>query len=158
MKKGIISVLAATAGIAAGAAGVSYLMNKEVKFQKNKVKKFKGYYNLLNQWLILKSEGKSISEYFLRENYKEISVYGMGELGNRLLEELKVCPVKVKYGIDKKAGGTYLGVDIISPEDELDKTDAIIVTAFFEFDEIRKELSKTADCPIISLEDVIYSI
>ncbi len=34
--------------------------------------------------------------------------------------------------------------------------DAIVVTAITFYDEIKEELSRKIDCPIISLEDILY--
>ena len=40
----------------------------------------------------------------------------------------------------------------------LAEADAVIVTAIYNFDEIEEKLSDLIDCPIISLEDIIYEI
>lgn len=45
---------------------------------------------------------------------------------------------------------------MLKPDDTLPDVDAIIVTAFFFFDEIEQELEDKIDCPIISIEDVVY--
>ena len=42
--------------------------------------------------------------------------------------------------------------------DDLPETDVIVVTAIYFYEEIREELSQLVDCPIISLEDVVYEI
>ena len=54
----------------------------------------------------------------------------------------------IKVKIDK---------DIVTVEDELATVDAIIVTAFHYFDEIEKQLSRKVQCPIISIEDILYT-
>ena len=156
MKKGIIAILGTITGTIVGAASTNYLQSKEIKLQFEKVEKFKNYYNLLNQWLLLKNENKGLSDYFIKNNYKKIAIYGMGELGSRLVEELKDSDIVIKYAIDKNAGGAYSEIEVRSMDDVLDNVDAVIVTAVFAFDEIEIELSKIVDCPIISLEDVIY--
>ena len=70
--------------------------------------------------------------------------------------ELKETGVRVLYGIDKNVDRISSTVDIVSINDNLEPVDAIIVTAISFFDEINKELSKKIDCPIISLDDIIF--
>ncbi len=158
MKKGGVAVFSTLIGAVAGFAGSSYLGNKKVEQKAEKVDKFKGYYNMLNQWLILKQEGKTLEKYFLDNGYKTIAIYGMGEMGNRLYDELKGTSVEVKYAIDKNAASTYSELTVIDPDDDYEPVDAVIVSAIFAFDEIEGQLSGKLDCPIISLEDVVYEV
>ena len=46
---------------------------------------------------------------------------------------------------------------IIHPDEDCPKADAIVVTAVTAFIEIDEFLYEKVDCPIISLEDIIYS-
>ena len=46
----------------------------------------------------------------------------------------------------------------MSVEDELEEVDAVIVTAVTFFDDILEKLSQKLDCPVISLEDILYEI
>ena len=62
------------------------------------------------------------------------------------------------YGIDQKADSIYADVDIVFIEDELQEVDAIVVTAITFFDEIEEKLSGKVDCPIISLDDILYEV
>lgn len=158
MKKGTIAVLSTLLGAAAGAAGSGYLGTKQVEQKAEKVDKFKSYYNMLNQWLILKQEGKNLLEYFEQNNYKTIAIYGMGEMGNRLYDELKDSKIEVKYAVDRNAADTYSELNIIDAEDDFEEVDAIVVTAVFAFSEIESVISEKIECPIISLEDVVYEI
>ncbi len=158
MKKGGVAVFSTLIGAAAGFAGSSYLGNKKVEQKAEKVDKFKGYYNMLNQWLILKQEGKTLEKYFLDNGYKTIAIYGMGEMGNRLYDELKGTSVEVKYAIDKNAASTYSELTVIDPDDDYEPVDAVIVSAIFAFDEIEGQLSGKLDCPVVSLEDVVYEV
>lgn len=158
MKKGTAVVLSTVFGFVAGAAGTGYLKGKQIEKKAEKVDKFKGYYNMLNQWLILKQEGKNLSEYFKSNGYKTIAIYGMGEMGNRLYDELKDSEIEVKYAVDQNAASTYSELDVIEKEDDFAQVDVMIVTATFAFDEIEEEISSKVNFPIISLEDVVYEI
>lgn len=113
---------------------------------------------MMNQWVKVKQEGKNLSTYFSDNDYKKIAIYGMSYAGETLLEELRDSEVEVVYGIDKNADGIYADVDIVSLDDDLENVDAIVVTAITFFDEIEEKLSQKVNCPIISLEDVLYEI
>jgi len=43
-------------------------------------------------------------------------------------------------------------------DDSLEDVDVVIVTAITFFDEIETKLSEKLDCPIISLEDILYEV
>jgi len=112
---------------------------------------------MLNQWLMLKQEGKSLEKYFIDNGYKTVAIYGMGEMGNRLYDELKnSTEVTVKYAVDQNAASTYAEIDVIDKDDEYEDADVMVVTATFAFDDISEELSEKVEFPIVSLEDVVF--
>ena len=144
-------------GLAGSIAGMLF-MNKKIEDKNKKVDKFKSYYNMLNQWLLLKQEGKTLEEYFVNNGYKNIAIYGMGEMGSRLYDELKNSNIKVKYAVDENAEGIYSEIEVFGKKEEYPDVDVIIVTAIFEFDSIEKELQKKIKFPVIALDDVVYEI
>ena len=158
MKKGFIAVLGSLAGAAARAAAVRKFSQQKVEFKDKKVDKFKSYYNMLNQWLTIRQEGGSLSEYFDKNDFVKIAVYGLGEMGSRLIDELKGTKTEIVYGIDKNIENAFSGVQVYAlenvPMDE--KVDVVVVTAVFAFDEIKDQLENVFDCDIISLRDVIF--
>lgn len=158
MKKGMIAVGGIIIGAIAGAVAMEIKSEKEKNRLKKRIDKFYGYFHLVNQWLILKNEKKSLEIFFEQNNYKKIALYGMGELGNRLLEELRGTNIDISYAIDKKADKIYSDLKLISMEEELEPVDAIIVTPIFDYDEIEELLMEKTDCPIISLEDVVFGV
>jgi lactate dehydrogenase-like 2-hydroxyacid dehydrogenase len=158
MKKGLVGALSVMAGVAAGIAINRKVMAKQIEESEWKKNKFKNYYDMLNQWLMFKQEGKSLEKYFTDNNIKSISIYGMGEMGNRLYNELKDSNIKIKYAIDKFADNIYSDIKVCNINDDLEEVDAVIVTATFAFNDIKEQMEEKFDFPIISLEDVIYSI
>ncbi|MDF2541073.1 MAG: hypothetical protein K0S47_791 [Herbinix sp.] len=161
MKKGlgVLKLLGAAAiGAAIGGFVCNRLKNKVIKSETDRVKKFKGYYNLLNQWLLLKQDNKSLENYFNSNGYHKIAIYGMGELGNRLYEDLKQTNIKVAYAIDKKPGNTYSELEVYDMDADLEEVDVIVISAIFAFEEINEELSQKVNTPIISLEDIIFGL
>lgn len=113
---------------------------------------------MMNQWVKVKQEGKNLSDYFGRNNYKNIAIYGMSYAGETLMDELKDSEICVKYGIDRRAGRICEEIDIVTMDDDLPEVDAVVVTAITFFDEIEEELGNKLNCPILSLEDILYEV
>lgn len=159
MKKGMVGVLGTVVGAIGGIAAASSLNGKHLAQRIEKIDKFKGYYNMLNQWLVLKQEGKTLEQYFVDNTYNTIAIYGMGEMGNRLYDELKNSDkVEVKCTIDKNAAITYSELEALETVDGMPEVDVVVVTATFAFAEIEEELRAKIDYPIVSLDDVVYGI
>lgn len=162
MKKGTLSVLSAMTGILAGAMIGTRVIAKTVGEAGSQAKqlsdKHLALFLMMNQWVKVKLEGKSLSSYFEKNGYKKIAIYGMSYVGETLLSELKGTDIYVAYGIDKNSDGIYADVDVVSVDDALEDVDAVVVTAITFFDEIEEKLSKKLNCPIISLEDILYEV
>ena len=159
MKK-ILKLIMAIIGLLMAAAAGSAATLKSLKSSSGSSNKFQLYYNTLNQWLMLKNSGKKVEEYFINNNYQTVAIYGMGELGNRLYEELNQSDnVKISYAIDKNFGYLYEGdLEIVLPEDELKPVDVIVVTAIFDFDSIYDKLQQQTDSFVVSLEEVVFEV
>lgn len=159
MKKSVIGMVGAVAGMVTGVALTKTAYNKRVNEKAEKIDKFKGYYGLLNQWLYIKQTGNSLVEYFSKNNYNRIAIYGLGELGDRLIDELKNSNIEIVYGIDKSSNGISSELKVYSPEQVVDveeTVDVVVVTAIFAYEEIEDELYNQIDCDIVSLEDVVF--
>ena len=117
-------------------------------------------YQLLNHWLEVKNEGKSLAGYFLEMGYSRIAIYGMAELANRLTEDLAGSGVEIVYGIDRDAGCSISRIaEVYSPqEDSLPEVDAVIVTPYYALEAIKKDLSGKVACPVVSIEEVVWSV
>ncbi len=110
---------------------------------------------LMNQWTNLRQEGRNLEEYFLKNGYARIAVYGMGAVGQRLVKELRNSKIEVVYGIDKNRDNIYSKIKVITMEERFTDIDAVVVTVVKEFDTIREALLKKIDCPVIAIEDIL---
>ncbi len=158
MKKGIVSVLSGIVGITAGAGAVGMVLRKQISKQSELSNKHLALYKLMNQWVQVKQDGKALAGYFEENGYKNIAVYGMNFVGQTLCKELANSSVEIKYAIDKNAESIYADCEVITMEDNLEEVDAIIVTPVYYFDEIEEKLAEKVNCPIISIEDIVYEI
>lgn len=113
--------------------------------------------NILHAWLMLKNKNKNLSSFFLERGHQNIAIYGMGYLGERLLEELDVSDINVVYGVDRGCKEIE-GFPVYTMEEDLPKADVIIVTVVHLFLGIKYELEKWTDIPIVSLEEVLETL
>lgn len=155
MKKNLMAVVL---GLLIGGIGVLAWKNKSEEATNKKINKFKRYYYLLNEWMMIRNEEKSVDQYFVKHGLKKVAIYGMGEMGGRLYEELKKSNIKVVCGIDQNADNLFAELEIRSIEDEINDVDGIVVTPIFDYENIRLALLKKVNCPIISLEEVIFGL
>lgn len=158
MKKGIISFISGIAGITAGAGVVAKVLGKSLSRTNNLSDKHLALFLMMNQWVKVKQEGKNLADYFKTNDYKKIAIYGMSYAGETLFDELRDSGIEVAYGMDNRANSIYLDLDIVTMEDSLEKVDAVVVTAITYFEEITEKLERKLDCPILSLEDILYEI
>lgn len=162
MKKGVISILSTLAGVAIGAGTVIGTVGRITAGEAQKAKamsdKHLALFLMMNQWVKVKQEGKNLSSYFEKNGYKRIAIYGMSYTGETLVNELKGTGIEVVYAIDRNADSIYTDVDVLCMEDDLEEVDAVVVTAIAFFDEIEEALSAKMDCPILSMEDILYEV
>ena len=111
----------------------------------------------MNHWLKLKGQGRSISQYLSERSYNRIAVYGWGELGKRLYEELKTAEIEVVCIIDRCAKPDGKTVSVDEFREEFYDISAVVVTAIYDFDNIYHILRGRVNCPILSLEEVVWS-
>lgn len=121
------------------------------------MERFKFGFDILNRWLYVKQNGGSLSSYFKDNRVGSVAIYGMGELGKRLLEEMQACKIPVKYAIDRMADAKGMaGLDIYdSSADRFPETDAIVVTPVQDYWDIVGLLEPKTGAAIISLKDVV---
>lgn len=158
MRKSIISVISVITGVIAGGLAVGKLAKKAIDEERKMSEKHLALFKMMNRWVKIKQEGKNLSSVLKKNGYKSIAIYGMSYAGKTFVEELKDMDVQIAYGIDKNADSVYEDVNIVSVEDDLGEVDAIVVTAITFFDEIEEKLLKKVNCPIISLEDILYEV
>ncbi len=124
-----------------------------------KIEKYGSYITLLDRWMTLREEHQHLADYLKKYHYEAVAVYGVGVLGRHLMSELLSDGITVKYTIDRREGVLYSGVKSCKLHIDLEKVDAIIVTAVYEFDNIWKDIRACKlSCPILSLEELIDGV
>ena len=162
MRKILIVIVA----FVSGAISIGYIISrfvikptvKELVKTREMSCKHNELYMLMNDWVRLKQNNKNLSEYFEKYGYNKIAIYGMNYVGKTLCEELNNSKVEIVSGIDKNATVIESDIKVCLPEDFNEKVDAIVVTPIAYFDEIADSMENRVDCPIISIEDIVYEL
>lgn len=149
-------LLTALVGYVGGVIGTKLTKEKWKAQVKQGSNKYWQSYLMMDRWVRIKQEGKSLANYFYEKGYKSIAIYGMNHSGITLLDELSASEIEVKYGIDANADQIYSDIPVVKLTDQLDEVDAVIVTPIYYFDEIEKDVSEKMLCPIIPLDDVVF--
>lgn len=131
--------------------GVLFKVIKDREVERDK---FKSYYKVLDQWLVLLEGEKELTKYFEKHNYNNLAIYGFGRLGRHLFNQLNTR-INVKYVIDKKVSIDNFCLPIYNFEDDFPEADVIVVTVINEFEQICEDLSKKFAGDIVSLNEVI---
>lgn len=151
-----------TAFLLGGAAGAALQKKNDRALQeslKSYGEKYYEYFQILNRWMGARNEGKRVADFLLGEGVKTIAIYGMGDLADRLTEELAGGPVTVSYGIDRDVSCTNARIaDIRSPEEALAEVDAIVITPFLSAGGIEAMLREKCACRVLALDRIIYSL
>lgn len=128
--------------------------NIQVLFEEKE--KHEYYFHLLDKWMTLKEKGACAAQYLLDKGYRSIAIYGFGKLGKHLLNELNNTDIEVQYIIDQREIGSDGNMTFYRPGEYLPKVDAVIITAVYYINEVRKTLSLNGlDAAFISIETVI---
>lgn len=129
----------------------------EAKTEKE-LEKFRNYTRILEQWIAVKQISIPFASWFEENHFHKIAVYGLGRIGQLFVNELTDSNVEICYGIDKGLIADISNLKVIKPEDEFGEVDLIVVTAMAEFQVIKKRLRQKINCPVVSLEDIIYEL
>ena len=120
--------------------------------------KYIAMYTLMKTWFKKEQLGLHLIDELTNLCFNHIAIYGYGEIGKILEKNLVGSSVTVDYIIDKDADYFFSDVAVFRPNDELPSTDAIIVSAVYYYDEIRKTLKQHTGIPIYSLLDLVENM
>lgn len=98
----------------------------------------------------------SLGSYLINRGYTKVAIYGMGELGEALADELLDAGMEIRYAIDKKKGGQkYKAIPIVNPDAELEPVHCIIVSTVRNFQEVQVCLEKKGIFESVALYDML---
>ncbi len=107
------------------------------------------------KWVSLWENNTSILSFFLQNEIKHVAVYGMGDIGKHLINELRDTEVQIDYIIDRRYMKNSPEYRIVSPDSELPEVDAIIVTPLWDYENIYEKLRVKCNYRIISALELV---
>lgn len=113
---------------------------------------------MMSAWMSNRQRGKFIGDFLERKGFHEIDIYGVGNIGKNLYEELLYKNINVRYLIDRNKNIQIQGRAVKNLRDIDKSVDAVIITVVYNFEEIKEELAKKFSCSILSLADIIYKM
>lgn len=132
--------------------------SKKSRAQEEKHIKYNRMFFILLNWLNLKNQGVEIEDYFIKRDYRNIAIYGMGYIGESLYYELYKGHVNVKYAIDRLAADFRKEFPIYKIEDDLEPVDAVVLTTTEENEEIIQKVKEKLDCPVIMISEILWTL
>lgn len=121
--------------------------------------RYRRWFQILNKWLKARMAGRSMAPYLKKNNIKKVAIYGFGQLGRRLYEDLNQDGSFDITVIDNKLCRTGLEQKIIGFESFDGKADIVIVTVVTDFFDIRNQIcQKFNSCPVANLEELVDKI
>lgn len=112
-------------------------------------------YRILKRWLMLYQKNIHLADFFRKKLIKTIAIYGMGDLGELTLQDLRDSSVKVLYGIDQRAKQLQSTVPVLRLEEISEQVDMVIITAKVDYYDIRNNILQHMECGIMTLEDIL---
>lgn len=141
---------------------VDDLKNYSILVQENIMfERYFQYYDLLYKWLLIKQSNIKLSDYFVKNNYQNVAIYGNGKIGKRLLFDIQSDVNVICFITGEKK--SFIDNDNIRVAciDDLQNNniclDVIIVTPVYEFDSIKFSiLNKFKN--VVSIKEVIEDL
>ena len=129
-------------------------MLQEFENLQEKSNKYQFLWRILDKWMLLKERNIQVSEYFVKKGIQTVGIYGLGNIGKHLLEELKHTQVEVIYAIDQNKGSFSVGIPVYSIENELPEVDMIVMT-MVESNYLEWILKSKLNCNIITINQLL---
>ena len=129
----------------------------ELENQRRIIDRYYKIMKAMNSWICALQRGKLTVYYFNERLVQSIAIYGWGDLGKCLENELRDTNVQVRYVIDRNKNNIGdKDIKIYSLDDDTwPDVDMVVVTPFYEYQSIKERIKEKINCRIVSIEDII---
>ncbi|HBA68062.1 MAG TPA: hypothetical protein DCZ40_01720 [Lachnospiraceae bacterium] len=130
-------------------------MNPSFENERNKKK-----FDLMCQWMKLKIQGIYLIEFFQDRGFQSIAIFGMGEIGQLMYDELVMeKKLTIQYAIDQ-SGIQYLeSLPVYCLDKDLPKVDAIVITPVLITDQLEEQIYESlGECVTFVFEEILYEL
>lgn len=116
--------------------------------------------DLICQWVKLKNRGISLMEFFQDRGIRSIAIYGMGEIGQLMYDELTMeNETLIRYAIDQSGKRYVESLPTYCLDKNLPKVDAIIITPVLITDQLEEKIYETlGECVTFVFEELLYEL
>ena len=123
------------------------------------IKKSQENYLLLRDWLELRNSNLSLCSFFEKRGWLKVILYGGGDLAQLFLEEIAGSKISCVRVYDKNADNIFLGVPVEKYSGQLiHDADVVLVSVFYDFDNIKKMINELNDIPVVSIRQVVNDV
>ena len=126
--------------------------------EKEHVKKLEGLLKIANQIIIYDSLNRPIYKKLEQRNISSIAIYGMGDIGERIMENILLnSSINILYGIDKKGKDIKAAIPVYKMEElqGLEKPEVVILTAYSDNNILKNEIRNKMECPVITIGELL---
>lgn len=134
---------------------------KERRMLKKELERFQWLLKITNELLCLNISQKHWYQPLERKGYQNVAVYGMGELGIRLVEDIMLnSSMKLLYGLDQNAHQLSLVCPVYQLEEiyDLPKPDIIVLAAYSTDDSLKRSIADVSGCEVLKIEEAIHAV
>lgn len=126
-------------------------------FEVNRNKK---KFDLMCQWMKLKIQGISLIEFFRDREIHSIAIYGMGEIGQLIYDELVMeNEAFIRYAIDRSGVRYVESLPTYCLDRDLPKVDAIVITPVLITDQLEEQIYDVlGECVTFVFEELLYEL
>lgn len=157
----MINVIFFVGGILFGAIIASLFLlrisYKIIDLKNIRINKFNLYFELYDSWLWLKENNIGVEKYFVQNNVYNIAIYGAGKVAKHLIAELQDSKINIKCLIDNKVGESK-DFPVYSLKESLPDVDCIIITASFDYENIKREINSKTDIRVVLIDDILHEL
>lgn len=118
--------------------------------------RWRSYAQMMIRWKHIELQNKKIAAYLIRNNSRNIAIYGCGDIGMLCCDELlRSQEIKIVEFIDRKITGAYKNIPIVAPDHISPEVDTVLITPVHCYLEIAAAICQHTKAKFISMEDVI---
>lgn len=116
------------------------------------------YEKICEEWEKISNKGHKIWEYLLNHKYRKIAIYGIGNLGIKVYEEIEESPIEISYVVDRNSSYIEEVLKVVNPNDILPEIDLLLVAVAKEEKEIINKYKEKYTFPVMGISDIINEI
>lgn len=117
-------------------------------------------FELMCQWMKLKIRGISLMEFFRDRRIHSIAIYGMGEIGQLMYDELAMeNEALIRYAIDQSGIRYAESLPVYCLDRNLPKVDVIVITPVLITDQLEEQIYEAlGECVTFVFEEILYEL